>query len=519
MGSETLPLNSPGGGRIVSKSQIAWNIGWNWAGTGVQVVAAFIVAPFLIRSLGDSTYGLWILMVSITEFLGLFDLGVRSSVARQLAYSRSQGDQAGVNGVLNSSLAITCCVGIVVFAGTAVIVSLPPTAGDLVQQISGSRSALLLLGINFAVYSISNVFDGSLSAFQRFDALNAVDIATNILRAALMYISVLHGHGLQTLAVITLITNVVAALAKGLLCFRFEPNLEIRAGWVQWNTVRGLYGYGAWNFLTMVGAKVRFASAPVMIGAWLGVGLVTPYSIAVRLVSYATLVLQAVSGVVTPVATALDARQMDSRLQRLILEGGKFSVLLTLFFATWLIVLSRFFIGLWIGPRLADTAAFVVILALGEILPMSQLVSQSALMGMAKHRIIAYWSLGEAIVGTILAAILMTHYGLAGLCIALAIAATVCRGAMILINTCRAARIDLLRYVKHAFLPPFLVSLPPALGLWLLVRCSPPDTWSHLVLYSVLLLIGFGASSVPLIGHRTILAARSQLLDKARSAL
>src|SRR5436190_20993647 len=104
MRDETLPVEPSAGGRIVSKSQIAWNIGWNWAGTAVQVLAAFIVAPFLIRSLGDSTYGLWILMLSVTDFLGLFDLGVRSSVTRHLGYSHSQGAQAVVNGVLNSSL-------------------------------------------------------------------------------------------------------------------------------------------------------------------------------------------------------------------------------------------------------------------------------------------------------------------------------------------------------------------------------------------------------------------------------
>src|SRR5438445_9695240 len=101
-----------------TKQTIARNICWNWAGMAANMVAGFVIAPFLVSRLGETSYGLWILIASLSGYFQFLDLGVRGSVGRNMAFYRAKGDQAGINAILNSALAFTGVVALFVLGGT-----------------------------------------------------------------------------------------------------------------------------------------------------------------------------------------------------------------------------------------------------------------------------------------------------------------------------------------------------------------------------------------------------------------
>ena len=100
------------------KPDITKNVIWNLAGTLAHLLAGFVVMPFLIRHLGQTGYGLWTLVASMTSYFGVLDLGTSGSVARNLAYYRSKNDSDGVNAILNSALAILCVAGGIAIVAT-----------------------------------------------------------------------------------------------------------------------------------------------------------------------------------------------------------------------------------------------------------------------------------------------------------------------------------------------------------------------------------------------------------------
>lgn len=491
---------------------------WNWAGTIVQVALGLVMAPFLISRLGDDMYGLWILMLSITESLGLLDLGVRSSVGRQLAFNRSKGDKRAANAVLNSALVVTLGVGLVVcIASVALAYWFPTTSIQSVAPTDTTRRAMVIVGLSFAAYSISSVFDGTLWALQRFDTLNIIDIPIQFLRAGLMYVVVANGYGIDALAITALISNVLTGIAKAVLSLRLDRDLELGLAYFNWIDLRGLFNYGSWNLATTLGAKLKTSIAPAIITSSVGVALITPYWVAIRLVAYAALAMQASTGVLTPIATALDAQQRRGHLQRLIVEGGKFCALLALFLTLWVILAGYYFIALWTGPRLAESSIFATILIIGECLPMSQLAGQSVILATATHRVLAYWSIGEGLIGAALGIVLMRPMGIAGLCLGMAIAAFVSRGVAILIYSCRQNNVGIAEYVSTALIPPMGVAILPTLGLWMLIRVHPPDTWLRLIGYSTLFAIMFAISSLPL-WHRLVRGKSHALHARVRGA-
>src|SRR6266852_3513339 len=54
----------------------------NWTALAVSFVVAFFLSPFIVHHLGVVAYGVWALVVAITSYMSLLDLGLRGAVIR-----------------------------------------------------------------------------------------------------------------------------------------------------------------------------------------------------------------------------------------------------------------------------------------------------------------------------------------------------------------------------------------------------------------------------------------------------
>src|SRR5947209_11769551 len=89
------------------------NVLFNWAGFGVASIVNFLLSPFIIHHLGNTVYGIWVLMMSLTGYLSLLDLGVRIAVTRYVAKFHAESDVARASRTVSSALAIFAVAGIV----------------------------------------------------------------------------------------------------------------------------------------------------------------------------------------------------------------------------------------------------------------------------------------------------------------------------------------------------------------------------------------------------------------------
>jgi len=53
------------------------NVAANWGGFAFSILVTFFLSPFVVRHLGNGSYGVWTLIGSLTGYLGLLDMGVR----------------------------------------------------------------------------------------------------------------------------------------------------------------------------------------------------------------------------------------------------------------------------------------------------------------------------------------------------------------------------------------------------------------------------------------------------------
>jgi O-antigen/teichoic acid export membrane protein len=459
----------------------------------VETAAGFVVLPYLVRNLGDTTYGLWILIASLTDYFGLLDLGVRGSAGRHIAFFTAKNDTRSVNGILNTALAFLSAAAVLVILGTFGIQAFFSTVFENVPQdlVHDVRIALIIVGLNLAMTLLWSVFDATLWALQRFDLLNAIDIPFVILRVALIFTFVAGGHDLVTLALITAVITSGRGLAKMGACFLVAPSLRLNRGDVSLTAFRQLFDYGLWNFLLSVSRLVVNRIGPILITIRLAVALVTPYNIAARLIGYASAILISATGVLTPLAASFHADENQDRQRALFLEGGKYCASLAVFFLTLFLLLGKPLLRLWIGPACDDVFPLLVIMAVGEALPMAQWVTHSMILGMGRHSWSALFGIAEISAAIPLAFMLMDDHKLAGLCLAFAVPGAIFRGLIPMCYGCHLVQVSLWHYLTRSLLLPLMAGGLSALGLGLLVSWQVPETWLQLVSYTAAYGIGF----------------------------
>lgn len=469
------------------KRTIARNALWNWAGMGAGMVGGFVVLPFLVRTLGDTGYGLWIVIASFTGYFGLLDLGVRAAVGRNLAFHRAREDQAAVNGLLSTAIALLLVPATLGFLGTFLgqplffyLFEVPPELRAPVQ------ATLCLVGLNLALYLLLSVFDATLWAWQRFDVLNAIDITVTGLRVGATFLLIRSSDSLVSLALITLSSTVLMGAAKAVVSFRLISGLRVGVRRVGRQPARQLFGYGFWNFLLSLGTLISSQIGPLIVGARLGLGLITPFTIATRLIGYAQALFMAGNGVLTPLATALHATEQHEQQRRLFLVGSRYSLVLAAGLMLYLICLGRAFITLWAGTHLAPAHDLVIILALGEVLPLSQGISQSLILAQGQHRGLALMGLVENGLVLLLAFGLVQPLGLTGMAVSLAIPAVLGRGLFRLVLACRCSQVPLSQFLRQALVPAVQVILIPGIFLSGLARWRQPQSWPELIIYTIL---------------------------------
>jgi O-antigen/teichoic acid export membrane protein len=473
----------------------AVNVLWNWAGVGVEAVAGFVIAPLLIHGLGDETYGLWILIGSMTGCFGMLDLGMRGAVGRFVAYHQAKNDQAAVERVLSTAAVALTAVALLSLVLTGVFAwALPRIYSIPSGQVAAVQSATIIVGVQLALFFVLRMFDATLWAYQRFDLLNLTDIPSTIFRAVLIGWLVSSGGGLITLAWISLGTVVVSGLAKCWLTFCATPGLRIRVRSAERTMLWELVGYGFWNLVIRLAALARNQLSPLLVGGIVGLPAVAPFSIVMRLPTMALTILAAATGVFAPVAVAIHANEDNARRQGLLIEGTRLGLSLALYFVALFFWLGKPLLSLWIRPDFAEHWPLLVVIGCGEVLPMAMSVATGMILAMARNRPLAYAALAETGAALCLAGSLAKHFGLLGFVIALAVLATFCRGVYVLYFACRLLSINPLKFVGQTLTTPFACVALACVPLHIASLVYPPTTWTVLVSYAALFSVLFATS-------------------------
>jgi O-antigen/teichoic acid export membrane protein len=356
------------------------------------------------------------------------------------------------------------------------------------------RYSLILVGCNLALAFPASIFGGLLWGHARFDLQNAIDIPAVILRTVLTMTVVSTTTPLISLGAIVLVVSTLSAVFKMLVCYKLVPNLQISLKHVRRSRVREIFSIGGWLNVIAWSRTLIPQIAPTLIGARLGNAAVTTFTVARQLVIYANIFSQHATQVMTPGATGAYATNALASQRQLFIEGGKFAYALTIFFCAGLFCLGMPFIHWW-QHGLQDTAYRpLLILMLGESLPMSQWLTYSVLMGAGRQRALGLLALSEGAMLVPLIVGLIERGGITAVCTGVALSGFVARGLAQWFYGCRLLRVSLGSYVREVFVTVTLAAVPSVAILYAAVVVLAPQSFASIFVLGIAYSIVFAAT-------------------------
>jgi len=408
--------------------RIVQNVFSNWVALAVTTLVGFFLSPFVVHHLGNLTYGVWVLTLSFVSYMNLLDLGLRGAVSRFVTTGAAQGKHDESSQAVSAALWIRLWISLaIIVAGLVLSVAFHHIFVIPAALQNDARLAILVTCISVAITLWSGVFGSVLAAFHRFDLISAVSILQTCFRAAGVVWLLRSGHGILALAAWDLCTAIVANSVTIFLAFRVFPQLTIAFGRPDGQMVRKLWSYSFYVFLIHIAVQVAYYSDNLVVGAFLSPAAVTMYAIGGMLITYARNIITSMTSTFTPLASSYDAVGNYDNLRRLVLHGTRAALVIALPIEAALFFRGNTFIRLWMGDQYAVQSGTVMkILLLSVLFASANTTSVGIVFGMAKHKRIAFWAIGEAVANLTLSVILVRRMGIYGVAWGSAIPSVFC---------------------------------------------------------------------------------------------
>lgn len=458
-----------------SISQVLKNVSFNWIGIAVAIVLGFIQAPIVVKGLGNTWFGIWILINQVVSYTWLFDLGIREAIVRHVSKHRARNEFQEINEIVSSGIYLYFLLSLLTVVAVSVVTLLLPYLFNLeTNYVAVARLVLFVSGLNIAINWFFNSFVGILSGLQRFDIFQKIGIGIGVASFALVVTFIKAGYGIVALSMINLSMSILSNTLIYWNCRRLLPELRLVRYDRKTLHLKPLINYGKYVLLNNVGMKVIFGADAVLIGIFMQASAITFYAIPGTLINMLRNLVSSATWVMNPLFSELEAKNETGRLKTIFAKTTKLSFLIGLPVGIVYVFMGKNFISLWMGKDYGETSALVlVILTLGTLFTIWENIINSVLFGISRHHIIAWLRLVEAAIKIALCILFIKIWGIVGVALGNALSHMLLMGVILPMVVCRELNISISGYVRNSIVSPIVSSLPFALCCYLLNTYSP----------------------------------------------
>jgi O-antigen/teichoic acid export membrane protein len=451
------------------------NVLANWTAYIMGFVVNFFISPLIVNHLGAESYGVWTLLATVTAYLGLLDLGIRSAVTRYVARSESLGDREMATRTASAALTLLAVMGGVALAA-AILLGLAAPSLFRIPAGYGSTTLVVavLAGASTGLALVSGAFGGVLIGRQRFDLAGRIDVAATLVRAALVLAVVASDGGLVALAVVQFVASLTSSVATAWLALRIHPELRRRPSWGRPH-LRLIVSYGGYSFVAQIGTSIVDRAGLILVGVFLPMTAVAVFAIASALIDYARVLVGGIRTTLAPQASVLEGQGQRGGLHDLTLRGIRYCSLLVLPIAITFALRGSTFIGLWMGYEYGGPSGEVLtILAVRLAVLGATGASGNVMLGASRERAVAAVCVAEASITVAAVVTLVGPFGLLGVAWGAAMP-TVAAALLVWPWLLRESfGVEVRRYLSAGWGRPAAALVPFAVATWLVEELWPP---------------------------------------------
>jgi O-antigen/teichoic acid export membrane protein len=436
----------------------------------LSMLVSLVLPPFLVHRMAPAEYSAWVLILQLSAYVNLLDLGLQTAIGKFVAEYDASGNRDASHSLLSTSF--TMLAGAATIGCMAIILmtwSVPrlfhQMPAVLVPQV---RIALLIVGLSTALTLPFGTFLSTFVGLQRYVFPTIIATVSRVgSAAALISLLLLHGN-LVELAMVMAGFNLAGAASQFLGWRRFA---KARVGfsflYFDRRSALQLAKYGSvLSIWTM--AMFLISGLDIVIVGHYDYQHTGFYAVASSVTNFMLLVVGSIFGPILPAVSSIQAGYTPTQIGDLVVKVTRYCSLVLCLLGLPLLFGAYPLLSLWVGHKYAiQSALYLEILVVGNVIRQLTYPYVLVVVATGRQHLATIAAITEAGVNIFVSVFLVTTIGAVGVAIGTLAGAFISLGMHIAVSmhfTQSTIHIQRSRFAFQGLVRP-LLSLTPSLLL------------------------------------------------------
>ena len=383
----------------------------------IDIVVGILFIPFLLKTLGDSEYGIYKLMHSTASYLSVLDFGIGGTITRYVVKFRTRKERHEeenflamgflIYGIL-SLLVILLATGITFIIPKMYAVSIPAS------QFKYAQTIFMLICAHTAVALFNHAFNGLLLAYEKYTYQKITSIVKILLRVGLLIALVSSIKSAMLIAIVDLVLSVLLVVINYIFCTK---NLKCKIklhGW-DWPLAKEAGVFTLAILLQSIINQFNSNVDNVVLGIYVSTAVISMYSLVLQLFNMYSSLSTAVSSIYLPsLSKAVFAGESDDQITERIIKPSRIQLVILLLALSGFLLFGRHFIEVWVGAGYMQVYMLSCIILTTATIELSQNTITAILKAKNKLHGKTFILAGSTLVNIILTFVLVPKLGALG---------------------------------------------------------------------------------------------------------
>ncbi|MBR3368447.1 oligosaccharide flippase family protein [Candidatus Saccharibacteria bacterium] len=355
-----------------------------------NTLVSLLFIPFMLKTMGQSEYGLYSLVASIIAYLSVLDMGFGNAMIRFVARSKAKKDdrEPKINGLflfLYSIIgALTVVVGIILVNNTNTIFGNSLT----VDEIEKAKILIIILTASVAASFPLSIFDSYIISNEKFIFSKTLAIIKTIAKPLFMIPLLLIGYKSIAMTTVVASVNILLHIVSLVYCFKkLKMKIAFSIKNIDKTLLKEIGGYSFFVFLSLIVDNVFNNTDQVILGIVSGTIAVSVYAVAHQVNQMNVQCSTAISSLFLPKITkTLEEKNADKKISDIFIKVSRIQIYIMSLLLFGFIVFGKYFVSIWAGPEYEMSYYIILILIVPSIIPLTQNIGISVIQAKNQHQ-------------------------------------------------------------------------------------------------------------------------------------
>jgi O-antigen/teichoic acid export membrane protein len=379
---------------------------------GLNAVGSLLLLPFVLKILGENSFGIWALATSITGYLLLLDFGIALACTNFLSIHSSK-KSAWAHTVSSSMLLSLGLMAVLLLA--ALLVQALLYTGMIAASHQPLPDVITVLLVEVALSIPLRLYQSILRAEVRYLEIGVFEIVRIVLRVAGVALILWLGGGLMDIILYGSFINVLFFILMLSSVYLHDGTTYLHWKNVDWHHLKELFEFSKYTGMGQIAEFFKYRTDNLLVSVLIGISAVAPYAIMIVLVDMIAQIIWRFQSYWETIIMSRVGQNRPAAAFELMLKSLQIGISLALLatFNIWL--LGDLFLTLWVGEKYAYLTMPLTLFSLTMIGFAFQFATSPYFNALGRYKTNAHLAVVEVLLKLLLVVPLTHLYGFKGI--------------------------------------------------------------------------------------------------------